>query len=66
LLVVSGLAAEKAEHTSLFCQSINDYGIKFYNFRLKVFDLGQNGQGLIKVASITQQSIVKEAAKVAL
>ena len=33
---------------------------------IQVFDLGQNGQGLVKVASILQQAIVKEAARVAL
>ena len=33
---------------------------------IQVFDLGQNGQGLVKVASISQQAIVKEAARVAL
>ena len=33
---------------------------------IQVFDLGSDGQQLNKVAAITQQSIVKEAAKVAL
>lgn len=33
---------------------------------IQVFDLGQNGSQLVKVAALTQQAIVKEAARVAL
>jgi len=33
---------------------------------IQVFDLGQNGTQLVKVAAISQQSIVKEASKWAL
>ena len=33
---------------------------------IQVFDLGQNGSQLVKVAALSQQSIVREAAKVAL
>lgn len=36
-----------------------------YNFCLKVYDLGSDGQGMSRVASVSQNSIVSAAGNIA-